>query len=288
MTTALAIDNLKVRLGRAGRHTPLVLRGVTLTIRPGEVVGILGPNGAGKSTLIRSALGLLPAISGNIRLKGSDITSLNAMQRARRIAYVPQDHEIAWSLTTEAVVALGRLPHRSAFAAATPHDQQVVQQAMQDADVLGLRDRPVTALSGGERARVLIARALAQETPLLLADEPTSGLDPAHQLALLALFRRNAAKGQAIALSIHELHLASLWCDRLILLHDGVIAAEGRPADVLTPATMRTVYGCEAHIVTTPSGPVIIPHLALNSGTARSDDPRLGTPQSGNQGAQTA
>jgi iron complex transport system ATP-binding protein len=268
MTAALLIDNLSVSLGRTGSARQ-VLRGISLAIQPGEVVGILGPNGAGKSTLIRAALSLVTPTSGDIQLAGANTSDLTAMDRARRVAYVPQDREIAWSLTTEAVVALGRLPHRSPFAAMSTDDHRMIEQAMQDADVLSLRNRAVTALSGGERARVLIARALAQNTPLLLADEPTSGLDPAHQLALLALFRRNAAKGQAVAFSLHELHLAMLWCDRLILLHNGAIASEGRPTDVLTPTTMQLVYGCDAHVVTTPDGPVIIPYPGANQHDTR-------------------
>lgn len=260
MTVPLTITDLSVTLGR-GRHQRRVLDDVSFSISPGEVVGILGPNGAGKSTLIRSALGLAPITTGAIKLGGHTISELDHQQRAKLAAYVPQEREIAWPVTVEAVVALGRLPHRSAFAAIGDAEQTIIETAMHDADILALRHRPITELSGGERARVLIARALAQETPLIIADEPTSGLDPAHQLTLLALFRQKAATGHAIVLSIHELHLATRWCDRIILLHEGHIAADGDPESVLTHDALNQVYGCDAHIVSTPDGPVIIPRL---------------------------
>jgi iron complex transport system ATP-binding protein len=259
MTAALETSNLSVTLGDR-----TILSDINLAIHPGEIVGILGPNGAGKSTLIKTALGLIPPTIGTALLAGQPTTALTLVERARRAAYVPQDREAAWALTVEAIVALGRIAARSAFAAPSTEDHAAIAKAMMDADVMAIRDRRITELSGGERARVLIARALAQESPLLLADEPTSGLDPAHQLNLLTLFRKMSDAGRAIALSLHELHLATRWCDRLILLHEGGIAAEGKPDAVLTRENMLTVYGCDAHIIGTPNGPVIVPIPASN------------------------
>jgi len=251
-----ALETLALEVRRRGR---VIIDGISISISAGEVVGIIGPNGAGKSTWIKSALGLVPAAAGTARLMGSDMAALPVTSRARRAAYVPQDREIAWALTVRAVVALGRLPYRPPFAAASAADKDAIERAMVDADIVELADRPVNELSGGERARVLIARALAQDAPLLLADEPTSGLDPAHQIALLKLFRKRADAGGAIGLSIHELHLAARWCDRLILLDHGRIAAQGPPRDVLTPANIRAVYACDAIVTDVDGDLVVIP-----------------------------
>ncbi|MCB1510152.1 MAG: ABC transporter ATP-binding protein [Hyphomicrobiaceae bacterium] len=247
----LGLKNLSV--ARAGRP---ILRGVDLDVAGGELVGIIGPNGAGKSTLVKAALGLLPA-TGDIAIVGKPMPALTTLERARAAAYIPQDREVAWDMPVRDVVMLGRLPHRAPFAAPTEQDVAAVTAAMDDADVSAFADRPVTALSGGERARVLVARALAQQAPLLLADEPTSGLDPAQQLAIMALFRAACRQSQAIVLTIHDLQLAGRWCDRLVLLHDGRVVGSGPPLEVLTPAAIRVVYGCDARIIDSPDGPVI-------------------------------
>ncbi|MBU1175271.1 MAG: ABC transporter ATP-binding protein [Alphaproteobacteria bacterium] len=251
---ALATENLCVTLGRRQ-----ILHGINLRVFGGEIVGILGPNGAGKSTWLKAVLGLVPLSGGSVTLSGTSLSDLSAEARARMVSYVPQDREVAWSLTVEAIVSLGRLALRPAFAGPSTADSAAIEQAMADADVLRLRGRPITELSGGERARVLIARALAQDAVVLLADEPASGLDPAHQLALLALLRKKAAAGSTVVLTIHELHLAARWCDRLILLHDGRVAAAGLPGDVLTRDNMLNVYGCDIYTANSPQGPVIIP-----------------------------
>lgn len=249
--TQLSLANVGVT--RAGRP---VLRDVSVGIASSELVGIVGPNGAGKSTLLKAALGLLPA-TGTVTLVGKTLDALTPAARARAVAYVPQEREVAWDLSVRDVVMLGRLPHRAPFAASSAQDEGAVAAAMDDADVSAFADRPVTALSGGERARVLIARALAQAAPLLLADEPTSGLDPAQQLAIMALFRRFCRSGNAVVVSIHDLQLAARWCDRLVLLHDGAIVADGKPAIVLTREAIRRVYGCDALILDSPDGPII-------------------------------
>lgn len=161
-------------------------------------------------------------------------------------------------MSVEAVVALGRLPHLTRFERPGTTDQQAVERAMDAVDVMHLRRRRITELSGGERSRALIARALAQETPLLFADEPTNGLDPAHQISILDLFRRQTDFGKTVILTLHELHLAARWCDRVILLHEGKITADGTPADVLTKERIETVYGCGVHIWEDDDGALLV------------------------------
>jgi iron complex transport system ATP-binding protein len=174
---------------------------------------------------------------------------------------MPQERDIAWAVDVRSLVALGRLPHRPAFAAPTRADQDAIDRALTETDTQLLSHRPAPELSGGERARVLIARALAQEAPLLVADEPTSGLDPAQQLTLLTLFRRMAKDGAAIILSMHDLQLAARFADRICLLNAGRSTALGPPRDVLTRANIQAVYGCDTLITETPAGLSFVPML---------------------------
>jgi iron complex transport system ATP-binding protein len=247
--TLLALTGLTVR--RAGRP---VLDRVTAGVGAGELVGLLGPNGAGKTTLMRAALGLQPA-DGAIALGGAPLHGLSPRERALRAAYIPQERSVAWPVSVATLVALGRIPHRSSATA----DAAAVDAALAAMELGPLRDRPATALSGGERARALIARALAQDAPLLLADEPTAGLDPAHALGLMARFRALARGGRGVLVSLHDLGLAARWCDRLLLLDRGRVAADGPPAAVLTPQRLAAVYGITAHIGSDPGGPLLQP-----------------------------
>ena len=253
MTPLLSVSGLRVRLG--GKT---VLDGLDIGVAAGEFVGLIGPNGAGKSTLLRAALGLLPH-SGSVRLGDAEVAALSARARAERAAYLAQEREIAWAVPVETVVALGRAPHRRGFAAPGPRDREIVAEAMRRMDVEGFRGRIATELSGGEKARVLAARALAQDTALLLADEPTAGLDPSHQIALMRVFRELAASGRGVVASLHDLGLAARWCSRLVLIAQGRVVAEGPPQDVLTPARLRQIYGVSAFFGEAGGAPVILP-----------------------------
>ncbi len=225
-----------------------VIGGVSLSVEPGEIVGLIGPNGAGKTTLMKAAQGLLPRQSGIITLGGDELEQLAPADRARRLAWLPQEREIAWPIAVGRLVGLGRLPHHGSAKGGRQSNRRAVARAMQQANVAHLAGRPATALSGGERARVLLARALAQEAPLLLADEPAAGLDPGHQIDLMQTLRTLADAGNGVLVSMHDLGLAARWCNRLLLLERGQILADGPPAAVLTTTRIRTAYGVEAVI----------------------------------------
>ncbi|WP_136441151.1 ABC transporter ATP-binding protein [Pacificoceanicola onchidii] len=241
----LSLTSLTVRRGACP-----VVDDVSLTIGTGECVGLIGPNGAGKTTLMRAALGLLPH-EGQ-----SSLAALSAAERARAAAWMPQSREIAWPIAVEDIIRLGRMPHGTRL---TPRDTQAVEAAISRMELDSFRARPATELSGGEQARVLIARALAQDTPLLMADEPTAGLDPAAQLGTLDVMRQIADEGRGVLLSLHDLSLAARSCTRLILLDKGRLRADGPPQEVLTEETLAEVFHLRARIHATPDGPLLQP-----------------------------
>lgn len=248
MSGLLRTAGLTVSLG--GRP---VLSGVDVAAGPGELFGLLGPNGAGKTTLLRALSGLLVPQAGAVTLDGAPLAPLAAMSPsvlARRLAYLPSGNECQWPLAVEALVALGRLPHRTPWSRLSVEDMAAIEAAMRFTGVLGLAGRPVTQLSGGERARVLLARALAGDPELLLADEPVAGLDPGHQLDVMALLARRAAGGGTVVVALHDLTLAARFCTRLILLAGGRVLAEGVAEAVLTPENLRAAYGIEATVGT--------------------------------------
>ena len=245
----LTLDHLSVTL----RNRP-VFADVSLTIGQGELVGLIGPNGAGKTTLMRTALGLLPAQSGQ-----SSLATLPAPERARAVAWMPQSREIAWPIPVERLVALGRLPHLPITGKIPAADREKIDSAIAYLGLESFRNRAASRLSGGEQARALIARAIAQDTPLLMADEPIAGLDPAHQIATMQVFADLAAAGRSTLVSLHDLGLAARHCTRLILLAEGGILADGTPKDVLTDTLMARAFGVTAWHQQTPSGPVFQP-----------------------------
>ncbi|EQB03222.1 ABC transporter ATP-binding protein [Sphingobium baderi] len=240
-----------------GRHP--AVRGVSLDLYPGQLVGIIGPNGAGKSSLIRAMLGLVPLSGGAVSIDGSDISRLTRRDVARQVAYLPQGQTLHWPLSVERLVALGRLPHLGPLSRLTAADEAMVDAALTRADVLHLKGRIATELSGGERARVLLARALAVGAPALIADEPLAALDPGHQIDVMDLLRAQARSGALVATVLHDLGMAARYCDRLILMDRGEAVADGPPAAVLTRANLAHVYGIDAWIGEEAGRPVILP-----------------------------
>ncbi|MBN9077014.1 MAG: ABC transporter [Rhizobiales bacterium 65-79] len=243
-----------------------VVSGISLGLVPGTITGVLGPNGAGKSTLMRALAGQI-ASTGSIAVDGRELASLSFAERARLVAHLPQARIISWPLTVRDLVGLGRMPWQGVSRAFSNGDRALCTEAMEMMDVAGLAERPATELSGGEQARVLAARAIAQDTPVLLADEPASGLDPAHQMTMMAGLRKLAAKGRTLLVSLHDLTLAARWCDRILLMKEGRLVAEGAPADVLTAERLGEVFGILAHIDHDAGGMILAP-VALAGGTA--------------------
>lgn len=246
----------------AGYADRPVLRGVTLKLQRAEFVGLIGPNGAGKSTLLRALTRSMPLQGGTVNLDGDPIHRLSAREIARRIALVPQTEPTLFEFTVREVVLMGRHPHVHGLFGEKEEDFAIAARAMAATDTLHLADRPITALSGGEHRRALIARALAQNTPTLLLDEPTAHLDITHQTDLLSLVRRLSERdGTAVLTALHDLNLAAEFCDRLILLADGRIQADGSPEEVMTAENLQNAYGVSVQIGRNPvSGrPFLLP-----------------------------
>ena len=220
-----------------------ILHEINLSLARGELLGVIGPNGSGKTTLIRCLSGVLKPTIGSVTLEGKNIQALPDQERARHIAVVPQSAQLPPAFTVLESVSLGRTPHLSWLGRLGASDLEIVQRALQSCEITHLGDRRISELSGGEQQRVLLARALAQDCPVLLLDEPTAHLDLHHQVALLNLVRHMAREQNlAVLVAIHDLNLASLYADRLILLIDGRIRASGTPSEVLTTETLQNAY----------------------------------------------
>ncbi|HEX7853088.1 MAG TPA: ABC transporter ATP-binding protein [Sphingobium sp.] len=250
----VTLEALSVRLGRRR-----VLENVSATLEAGKLAGIIGPNGAGKSTLVRAMLGLTPIAAGSVRIDAQDIAALPSRDLARRIAYLPQGQTLHWPLSVERLVALGRLPHLAPLSRMSAEDQAIISEAMARADVTHLAGRVATELSGGERARVLLARALAVGASGLVADEPLASLDPGHQIDVMTLLRREADAGGLIVAVLHDLTMAARYCDRLLLIDGGRLVADGPPAEVLTSDLLRSVYGIRALVDTADGATMVVP-----------------------------
>ena len=244
--SALALIRASALLG--GRT---VLDQVSLSVTVGEVVAVVGPNGAGKSSAIRALAGLLPLSAGQAKLGEYDVAGLSARARAERAAYLPQERRIAWNLPAVEVAALGApfLTTRDALERA--------RVALDEVEAGHLADRGVAEMSGGERARVLLARALATGAQALLADEPTAGLDPEAQLMVLERLKARAAAGQAVLVSLHDLALAARFADRVVVLDGGCVVADDAPMAALTPKVMADTFGLAARWVEGPDGPLL-------------------------------
>ncbi|UAL08796.1 ABC transporter ATP-binding protein [Caulobacter segnis] len=234
---------------RRGRKT--VLEAASLAVAAGEVVGVVGPNGAGKTSLLRAGLGLLPLSGGEARLSGRALAALKPDERARLVGYLPQDRRVAWNLPARMVAALGAgdLPDAAADVLAL--------QSLARVGAADLADRGVLDMSGGERARVLLARLLATRAPLLVADEPVAGLDPDAQLLTLDLLRAEASRGAAVVVTLHDLGLAARSCDRIVVVDHGRIVAEGASREALSRSILNQVFRLDGELIETEVGPVL-------------------------------
>ena len=234
-----------------------VLAGITADFAKGGVIAIVGPNGAGKSTLLACLAGLLKPGVGAALLDGVSVATMLGRQRAKRIAFLVQTPEIAWDIDVRAFIGLGRTPHLGAFGP-SGEDHAAVDAAIAAANLETFADRPVTRMSGGERARALIARALAGETDWLLADEPLTGLDPGHALDALALFRGMAHdQGRGVVVTLHDLNLAARFADRVLVMNEGRLVADAAPDVALTPQLLSDVYGVVVRRHVGETGPLI-------------------------------
>jgi len=244
-----ALWTLEGVTARQGPKT--VLEAASLTVAAGEVVGVVGPNGAGKTSLLRAGLGLLPLTAGEARLSGKALADLKPDDRAKLVGYLPQDRRVAWNLPARMVAALSAtdLAHEPADALAL--------ECLARVGAAELADRGVLDMSGGERARVLLARLLATRAPLLIADEPVAGLDPDAQLLTLDLLRAEVAKGAAVVVTLHDLTLAARSCDRIVVVDHGRIVAEGPPRAALSRDILGRVFRLDGELIETPAGPVL-------------------------------
>ncbi|PPQ36597.1 iron complex transport system ATP-binding protein [Rhodoblastus acidophilus] len=251
------VCNLHVRLG--GRN---VLREISFSAQAGALIALVGPSGAGKTTLLRALAGLIPS-EGGIVMAGENLRALSVAQRAQKLAYVPQDDAVHWPLPVRDVVALGRYPHGATRPGRLrPRDVEAIARALDAVDLGDMAERAVTQLSGGERRRVAVARALATEAPVLFADEPTASVDPHYQLSIMTLLRRQARQGALVFVVTHDLGAAARFADRVLMLRAGRLEEAGAPRDVLAPAQLAEVFAIDAFRCDHASEPVIVPWAA--------------------------
>ncbi len=233
-----------------------VLSDVSLHIGKGEIVGLIGPNGAGKSTLMKAMVGLIPS-SGEVRYSGKPLSSISARQFSRHVAYMAQERDVAWDLSVERVLALGC--EAIGGTVRMPKYQAQLEATIAALGLKGIRKASILHVSGGEKARALVGRALMQNTPFIIADEPTAGLDPEHQLELQEIFEDLQQRGTSMLVSLHNWTYAARLCTRLAMLKDGKLVAYGTPEDVLTQERVQQVYNVKTDIQHTKQGPIITP-----------------------------
>jgi iron complex transport system ATP-binding protein len=257
VSVILSAEDVSVRLGGTA-----VVERANLRLRAGELTVLVGPNGAGKTTLVRALAGLVPA-DGRILLDGRPLASVTPRERARRIAYLPQGNTFHWPLAVASIVRLGRTPHGDPFSRPTQADRAAVHRALEATATEAFAARPVTTLSGGERARVALARALATEAAALLADEPTVSLDPRHQLVVMGLLRSAARAGGAVLAVVHDLALAARFADRVLVMNRGRLIADAPPGEALSSAQIADTFAVDAVIVDTDDGAIPIARRPL-------------------------
>jgi iron complex transport system ATP-binding protein len=238
MAPPLTLENVRAQYGDR-----VVLSDITASFDAGHITGLVGPNGAGKTSLLRACVGLLPVLSGGVRVLDFPRAHWSREALARAIAYLPQGAEAHWPVEARRLVALGRMPHRAPFAPLAVSDLAAIDGALARCDAAPFATRRVDRLSAGERSRVLLARALATGSPILLADEPAAHLDPAHQLRLMELLREEADRGTAVVVTMHDLTAASRFCDTLLVLKAGRIVARGKPVEALSDANLAEAFG---------------------------------------------
>ena len=244
----IAAVHVVVTLGGA-----TVLRGVSFETRAGEVVGLIGPNGAGKTTFLRVLAGLLRPDSGSLFLGDTPLIGMNASERARRIAFMPQ-HDSSHPFTALETVLMGRYAHLGRFQLEGRNDRKIAREAMARTDTLRFENRQLERLSGGERQRVILARTLAQQASTILLDEPSASLDLRHRLSMMETLKEEASsRSVTVVVAMHDVSLAGLYCDRLALMSEGMIVAEGRPEAVLTADNFRTVFEVETAVHVDPT-----------------------------------
>ena len=254
----LAAQQLEVKL--SGRT---VLHDVSLSLSSGHLVALVGPNGAGKTTLLRALAGLVSS-TGTVEVAGDRLSSLALRERAKRFGYLPQGHLVHWPLPAKDVVALGRYPHGATDPARlSPRDEAAVLRAMQATNVVEFAERPVTELSGGERSRVALARVLAVEAPVVLADEPTASLDPRYQIDVMINLRNAADRGVLVLVVTHDLGLAARFADTVLVLSDGRLVAQGKPAEALSEQVMADVFRISAYRADYRNEAVILPWAGI-------------------------
>lgn len=249
----LRVDALSVALGRRQ-----VLREASFEARRGEFLMVVGPNGAGKTTALRAIAGLIP-FSGGIAWDGENLAAMGAARRARCLAYLPQGHVAHWPVSVRDAVAIGRAPCSSSLARLSTADNAAIDAALAAVEVTQFADRPITELSGGERARAMLARALAVGAPLLLADEPAASLDPEHQLAVMGVLAAKAKAGGTVIAVSHDLLLAARFADRVLVLNAGAVAACDTPAEALSPSRLREVFKVEARTFADGAAEIAVP-----------------------------
>lgn len=236
-----------------------VLKNISLNIKPGEIIGVIGPNGSGKSTLLKLLAGIIKCKSGQIDYKGSNICSMKRKDIAAAVSWIPQENPMVFAFRVIDVVMMGRHPYLSALNFENEQDYIIVQDAMERTGTAQFARRLFNDISSGERQRVLIASAIAQEPELMLLDEPTSALDIKYQIEILMILKRlNETRNMSVVLAMHDLHLASRFCRRLILLNCGEIVADGAPADVLQKDILEKVYGISVNIFAKDDGAFIV------------------------------